>query len=176
MLEAWERLASAAVKIRVARPAEHAALGELCVAAYRAHGLGSPVYYATLRDVSGRADGAEVLVAEAGGRLLGTVTLALDTGRMREIATQDEGEFRMLAVDPLAQGRGTGAALVRACADRARVRDRRALVCSSQDRMHAAHRLYARLGFVRAPARDWSPIAGVDLLVFELALGGRAAR
>jgi hypothetical protein len=27
-----------------------------------------------------------------------------------------------------------------------------------------------RLGFVRDPARDWSPQPGIDLLVFELAL------
>jgi GNAT superfamily N-acetyltransferase len=163
-------LASPAVKIRAAHTAEHATVGELCVAAYRADGLGSRAYEATLRDVAARAADAEVLVAEADGRLLGTVTLVLDPGAMHEIAAADEGEFRMLAVDPAAQGGGAGTALVRACADRTRARGRRALVCSSQDRMHAAHRLYARLGFVRAPARDWSPLDGVDLLVFELPL------
>jgi hypothetical protein len=32
--------------------------------------------------------------------------------------------------------------------------------------MTAAHRLYERLGFHRLPERDWSPVPGVDLLVY----------
>jgi hypothetical protein len=59
---------------------------------------------------------------------------------------------------------------VEACAARARDRGRRALVASSQDRMLRAHALYRRLGFVREPDRDWSPIPGVELIVFTLAL------
>jgi hypothetical protein len=39
--------------------------------------------------------------------------------------------------------------------------------------MVAAHRIYARLGFVRDPARDWSPVPGVALLAFELAFDQR---
>jgi GNAT superfamily N-acetyltransferase len=158
------------VRIRPARPDEHDALGALCVAAYRAEGLGSPHYDAVLRDVAARAEAAEVLVAADGDGVLGTVTLVLDGGPMREISAGDEGEFRMLAVDPAARGRGAGAALVEACAARARDRGRRALVASSQDRMLRAHALYRRLGFVREPDRDWSPIPGVELIVFTLAL------
>jgi GNAT superfamily N-acetyltransferase len=159
------------MRIRAARPDEHDALGALCVAAYRAEGLGSPHYDAVLRDVAGRAEAAEILVAAGDDDgVLGTVTLVLDGGPMREISAGDEGEFRMLAVDPAAQGRGAGAALVEACAARARHRGRRALVASSQDRMLRAHALYRRLGFVREPARDWSPVPGVQLIVFTLAL------
>jgi GNAT superfamily N-acetyltransferase len=158
------------VNVRRAFAGEHARLGEICVAAYAQDGLGPTGYDAVLRDVAGRAATADVLVAEDGGELLGTVTLMLERGPLTEIATADEGEFRMLAVTPAAQGRGAGTALVRACADAARERGHRALVCSSQDRMLAAHRLYARLGFVRDPARDWSPVPGVRLLAFALAL------
>jgi ribosomal protein S18 acetylase RimI-like enzyme len=63
---------------------------------------------------------------------------------------------------------------VRACADRARAlggRDR--LVLSTQPAMRAAHRLYERLGFVRAPHRDWNPAPQAvpfDLLVYELTI------
>jgi hypothetical protein len=43
-------------------------------------------------------------------------------------------------------------------------------VLSSARDMTTAHRLYERLGFTRAPARDWSPVEGVELAVYELEL------
>ena len=156
--------------IRPARSSEHAAVGELCVTAYRAAGVGVDSYEPTLRDVAGRAAAAEVLVAEDGGeRLVGTVTFVLG-GPLREIATPEEGEFRMLAVDPAAGGRGIGTRLVQACAQRARAAGMTGLVCSSQPGMVAAHAVYRKLGFVRDPTRDWSPIPGVELVAFALAL------
>jgi hypothetical protein len=39
--------------------------------------------------------------------------------------------------------------------------------------MHAAHRIYERLGFVRTPERDWNPVPHLDdiaLLTYELTL------
>jgi ribosomal protein S18 acetylase RimI-like enzyme len=36
--------------------------------------------------------------------------------------------------------------------------------------MHAAHRLYERLGFTRVPERDWSPVPGVQLVAYALPL------
>jgi hypothetical protein len=36
--------------------------------------------------------------------------------------------------------------------------------------MRAAHAIYERLGFTRAPERDWSPLPGVRLLAFTLSL------
>ncbi|MCZ9344350.1 GNAT family N-acetyltransferase, partial [Streptomyces sp. TRM76130] len=71
-------------------------------------------------------------------------------------------------------GRGVGEALVRACVDRARGVDGCArLILSTQETMHAAHRLYERLGFVRTPERDWCPLPETDairLLTYELPL------
>jgi len=158
------------VTIRSALPGEHDAVGELCVVAYRAAGVAVESYEATLRDVAGRAAGAEVLVAQDGGeRLVGTVTFVLG-GPLREIGTPQEGEFRMLAVDPAAGGRGIGTRLVEACAERARAAGLTGLVCSSQPGMVAAHAVYRKLGFVRDPGRDWSPIPGVDLVAFALVL------
>jgi ribosomal protein S18 acetylase RimI-like enzyme len=160
----------APMEIRDALPSEHAALGELCVRAYRALGSVSDRYAAALRDVAGRARSARVLVAADGGALLGCVTLILADGPLREISSPHEGEFRMLAVDPAAQGRGVGEALVRACVDEVRHAGRTRVVISSAGDMLAAHRLYERLGFTRAPARDWWPIPDVQLRVYELAL------
>ena len=34
--------------------------------------------------------------------------------------------------------------------------------------MRAAHRIYERVGFERAPERDWSPVPGVELLAFAI--------
>jgi ribosomal protein S18 acetylase RimI-like enzyme len=158
------------VDVRDSLPSEHAALGELCVAAYSVLGGLSDGYGARLRDVAGRAETARVLVAADGERLLGCVTLILEGGPLRELASADEGEFRMLAVDPGAQGRGAGEVLVRACVEEARRAGRARMVLSSAQDMAAAHRLYERLGFARAPARDWSPVAGVQLLAYELDL------
>ena len=45
-----------------------------------------------------------------------------------------------------------------------------ALVLSSATTMHAAHRLYERLGFTRLPDRDWSPAPHVSLVAYTLPL------
>ena len=73
----------------------------------------------------------------------------------------------MLAVDPAAQGRGVGLALVQHCLSRFREEGASAVVLSSLAEMTTAHRLYERLGFVRLPERDWSPLPGVELLVYR---------
>jgi ribosomal protein S18 acetylase RimI-like enzyme len=156
--------------VREAHPSEHAELGDLCVRAYRSLGSVTHSYAAQLRDVAGRAETARILVAVDGHGPVGCVTLILDGGPWRELAGPDEAEFRMLAVDPAAQGRGAGERLVRACADEARRAGFTRIVISSATDMTAAHRLYERLGFTRAPARDWKPVPEVQLLSYELAL------
>jgi GNAT superfamily N-acetyltransferase len=121
-------------------------------------------YVATLRDVKRRAEVARVLVAVEDGRLLGTVTFVPDGGPLGEIARPDETEFRMLAVDPAAQGRGVGIALTQRIVDESR--GRAGIVCSTKPVMRTAHRIYEKVGFQRAPERDWSPKPGLDLLAF----------
>jgi dTDP-4-dehydrorhamnose reductase len=152
--------------IRPAAPAEFTRVADICEAAYAP--FTAPGYREVLRDVGRRAAEAELLVAAdpGDGRVLGTVTFVPDDGPLGEIAGPHETEFRMLAVDPAAQGRGVGAALVRHVLDETRARGREQVVCSSLPVMRAAHRVYERAGFRRAPERDWSPAAGVDLLAF----------
>ena len=36
--------------------------------------------------------------------------------------------------------------------------------------MKSAQRLYERLGFVRAPEHDWSPLPGISLVAYVLEL------
>jgi ribosomal protein S18 acetylase RimI-like enzyme len=158
------------LEIRHAAAAEFPALADLCVAAYAPFVAGDHVYLAELRDVARRAADAELLVAATDGRVLGTVTFVPDGGPLAEIAGPREAEFRMLAVDPAAHGRGVGTALLRRVVDDSRRRGCEGVVCSSLPEMRAAHRIYERLGFRRVPQRDWSPLPGVDLLAFAIAL------
>ncbi|WP_030758328.1 GNAT family N-acetyltransferase [Streptomyces griseus] len=163
--------------IRAVRPEEHEEVGELTARAYLDDGhltFGEDDdYLPVMKDVARRAVEAEVLVAaDPEGALLGAVTFTPGGGRWADIAGSGEAEFRLLAVTHAARGRGVGEALVRACVDRARSLDGCVrLVLSSQDRMTAAHRIYRRLGFVRVPERDWSPVPGLSpLWAFSLDL------
>jgi ribosomal protein S18 acetylase RimI-like enzyme len=157
----------AAVLVRAASPADFPRIAELTVGAYVGDGLAPAEYVPTLADVAARAALANLLVACADdGTILGSVALVLD-GHFGEVtAGPEEAGFRMLAVDPEARGRGIGERLVLACLERARATGKRRMVLSTDTRMAAAHRLYERLGFARLPERDWSPMPGVDLLVY----------
>ncbi|MBO1336098.1 GNAT family N-acetyltransferase [Streptomyces sp. VRA16 Mangrove soil] len=164
------------VTVRVARPADFGRLGELSAAAYLDSGLlafGESDWYAgELRDVARRAREAEVLVAVGpGGEILGGVTYVPSHDHpYAEVARAGEAEFRMLAVAAEARGKGAGEALVRAVIERARAAARTAVVLSTQPVATASHRLYERVGFRRAPERDWAPVPEVTLIGYELRL------
>jgi ribosomal protein S18 acetylase RimI-like enzyme len=167
------------VLVRPAMPADHPAIGRLTVAAYEADGQlgGTHGYEKTLADVASRASAGEMLVAvdDADGAVLGAVLLVEPGTRYSELSRAGEAEFRMLAVDPAAQGRGVGRALVRACIERAAAAGCTAVVISVRDFSAPALHLYDGLGFVRTPALDWSPVPGVSLLALRLDLPSRAA-
>lgn len=159
----------AVIAIRAAVPGEFAAVGDICAAAYAPFLADTEHdYAATLRDVAARAAAAEVLVAADAQRVLGTVTFVPDGGPLGEIARPGETEFRMLAVDPAAQGHGIGATLTEHVLEASRRRGAAGVVCSSLPGMHGAHRIYERLGFRREPARDWSPVPGVELIALSI--------
>lgn len=153
--------------LRRARPEDLEAAGEVTVAAYAEFTHGPDDHYiALLRDAARRDREAELWIAARDGEVLGTVTIALPGSPWREIGADDEGEFRMLAVSPGARRRGVGEALTRLVLDRFRELGFRGIVLSSLAQMTAAHRVYERHGFRRAPERDWSPVPGVDLIAF----------
>ncbi|MFG1775538.1 GNAT family N-acetyltransferase [Micromonospora sp. NPDC049051] len=165
------------LSVRRAGPDDFAAVARLTVAAYEADGQlkGEHGYADVLADVASRAQDGEVLVAtdDATGELLGSVTFVLPGTRYAELSRAGEAEFRMLAVDPAAQGRGVGAALVEACVSRATELGCSAVViCVRRGFAAPAQRLYLRRGFVRVPELDWAPLAGVELLALRLALTG----
>ncbi len=167
------------VIVRAVLPGELPAVGDLRVAAYTAGDfLSDESYYTeTLRTLG--ADGTgEVLAAvlepdprpASRADLLGTVMLQWwpDGGHVAQSA--DEAEIRALAVDPQAQGRGVGRALLRAAAERAVAAGACRLVLCTQPTMLAAQRLYVSEGYRRLPDRDWSPVPGFTLLAYGRAL------
>ncbi|TCB97676.1 N-acetyltransferase [Micromonospora zingiberis] len=161
--------------VRPAEPADFPAIARLTVAAYEADGQlkDEGGYAEVLADVAGRAEHGEILVAAdpVTGHLLGSVTFVLPGSRYAELCGPGEAEFRMLAVDPVAQGQGVGAALVEACVARATELHRTALViCVREGLAEPAHHLYRRRGFTRVPAQDWSPHPGINLLALTLPL------
>ena len=158
--------------IRQARPDEHALVGELRVAAYRAHGVLSEGtgYADTLRGFGFGGDCA-VLVAEDGaGHLVGTITLE-PFGPDSELARDEaEADIRAFAVDARAQGQGVGRELLRAAMEHAARRGVRTLRLCTLPAMKAAQHLYTATGFTRTPDLDFEPAPGVALRAYELGL------
>jgi ribosomal protein S18 acetylase RimI-like enzyme len=176
------------VDVSAARPEEYAALGRLTVDAYAT--TAPPVrddYRGTLADVAGRAADPDRVVLAArigttgglrgarlpldGERPVGGVTVVLAARASVNALPDGVAELRMLAVDPAAQGRGVGRALVEAAIALARERGMSKLWLDTQAHMLAAQHIYVSMGFVRVPGRD-RDIAGTDirLLAYELAL------
>ena len=165
------------MRIRRARADDIAAVGEVTVAAYSDFTAGdADTYVQHLRDAATRDREAELWVAtpDDSDEILGTVTITPPGSPWREIGRDGEGEFRMLAVSPSAQGQGVGTALVDLVLDRFRNDGVRAVVMSTLPVMMAAHRIYERAGFVRDPERDWSPLPGVDLISYRVDLEERS--
>jgi len=145
------------ISVRLATPAEYERVGTLTLAAYRAltvdHLWGG--YDDEILDTESRAKEAEVLVAvDDDDRVVGAVTYAADaSSAWNEWTDPGEAQFRLLAVDPSARGRGVGGALVRACLERAAAAGQPILIHTTPW-MDDAQRIYARTGFVRRADRD----------------------
>jgi ribosomal protein S18 acetylase RimI-like enzyme len=166
------------VQIRLARPDEYAAIGELSATVYVEDGLvpAGHAYLSNLAAAADRAAGAELLVAVVGAAVdgsavIGSVTFVPFGSPYTEIAGPGEVEIRMLVVAAKARGQGLGEALVRAALERAAALGATRMRLSTQPNMVGAHPIYRRLGFVRTPERDWVPAPGVDLLTYVLPLG-----
>jgi GNAT superfamily N-acetyltransferase len=146
-----------AVRVRPMRPQDAAEVGRLTLASYDTYGFIGGAYREELGDPLQRLGGAAaVLVAELDGRVVGTVTYVLPGDAQWEGRSEPEGDcgFRVLAVDPSAEGNGVGRHLVEHCLERARADGRHRLVITTMEWMTRAHVLYDRLGFVRRPDLD----------------------
>ena len=148
--------------VEVASGTQVADAGALTAEAYLADRLvaADEDYTRELMDAERRAAEATLLVATVPGSdgepvVVGTITLAPYGTSYAEIAQPGELELRMLAVAPEARGRGIAEDLVHAALRQCVVAGERRVVLSTLDTMQTAQRLYARLGFVAQPQRDW---------------------
>jgi ribosomal protein S18 acetylase RimI-like enzyme len=166
------------VVIRPALEEEYEAVGALSVAGYDADGyLTYPDgtfddgYAGWLADAASRAGKSTLLVAIDDDELVGTVTWCpYGSGDAQLAKEPHQGEFRTLSIAPEARGRGIGRALVERCLELAREAGLTEVLLFSLLEMVPAHRLYARLGFVRRPELDWSPEPDVHLWAFSLSM------
>lgn len=160
------------VLVRELRPHEADEVGRLTLASYDAYGRIDGPYRDYLADPIRRASEATaVLVAELDGRVVGTVTFVLPGDGAWEGPPEPAGDaaFRVLAVDPSAEGLGAGRQLVAACIERARQHGCHRIVISSMVWMGRAHQLYRSLGFEHRPDLDVRFPAGPGV-VFTLDL------
>jgi GNAT superfamily N-acetyltransferase len=121
-------------------------------------------YDVVIGDVAARVDDAQVVVAFDDGRLVGCLTYVPDHhGPHAEFDDEHAASFRYFGVDPAAQGKGVGEAMVQWCIDAARRDGRHRLRIHTLESMPAAQRLYLRMGFVREPEldEDWDGIKGL---------------
>ncbi|MGP4032466.1 GNAT family N-acetyltransferase [Pseudarthrobacter sp. 1C304] len=160
------------ILIRPAVPADYDAIARITRDAYLAAGYFESAdhpYMRQIQDVARRAAAATIWVAERGGSVVGSVTLAVAGEPYADIALGDELEFRMLVVDPAVQRSGAGRAMVEAILDHARsLPGINAVALTTGLTWESAHGLYAKTGFQRAPERDWLvPDTDIRLLVYR---------
>lgn len=163
------------IAVRPITEADYDAVARITADAYLGAGYFDSVEYPYMQKimrVGERAAVAPMIVAERNGVVVGSATLAVHGDEWADIALADEMEFRLLVVDPAVQRSGAGRAMVEYILDRARHTEGIAAVSlTTGDNWHTAHALYRKLGFTRAPERDWPiPENGKMLRVYRMEL------
>ena len=127
-----------------------------------------PAMAASLAKMSTLSATAEIIVADAGGRIIGAVAYVPAVAPKPAFFDAEWPTIRMLAVDPAARGSGVGRALTQDCLARAR-RDRAKLIAlHTSPIMTVALSMYLRMGFTRL--RDAPSFLGVEYAVYTKAL------
>jgi GNAT superfamily N-acetyltransferase len=157
------------VIIRDAVPSDTDGIVALTLAANapyaQAMGDGWSVYQENVITTLTRASAAQRIVAEYQGVLVGSVLLV--PGHERDSGAP---EVRLLAVASSMRGQGIGRALMQECLRRVRATEAPVLHLHTMEFMATAKGLYERMGFVRAPAEDFSPVEGMTVLGYQLEL------
>jgi len=145
------------VTLRDATPEDYAVAAELLLAAYDEYRHHMPPerwerYAQDIADVSGRAAGSTLILAELKERLVGAVTFtSSDNG---EHWPSTHASLRLLAVHSEARRLGVAQALMAECVRRTRALGRTHLGLHTTAFMAGARALYQRLGFRPVPAQN----------------------
>ena len=168
------------ITIRSGRAEDRAAIEAVTVAAYEQYAavLPAPLWAGYRQNIVATltaAQPANLIVAEAGGALVGSVLLIPAGGAMAApglaaSAPLAEPELRLLAVAPAGRGRGVGRRLVEECMHRSRAAGARTLTLHTTDMMEVAMALYERMGFARAPEIDFRPVPTMLVKGYRLGL------
>ena len=161
------------VTIRLATDEELDTVASLIVDAYAEHAAHmSPDAWSTyaneIANVWGRRQDAELLVADADGVIVGSVTMYSGWRGAQE----GTARVSLLAVPPDQRGLGVGRKLMSGCVDRARDAGKQRLVMTTTQEMVVARELTERMGFVREPGLDHEPAPGVRYQGYALTIDG----
>ena len=161
--------------IRTAIPSDYDAIACITADAYLGARYFENVdhpYMRKILQVAERAAVAQMIVAERDGAVIGSATLAVYGDEWADVALPDELEFRLLVVDPAVQRSGAGRSMVEYILAHAKsLPGINALSLTTGEDWVSAHALYQRLGFSRAPERDWPiPENGKMLRVYRMEL------
>ena len=155
---------SSVTTIRTATAGERAEIRELTLRAYREYAeIMSPASWRglsqALDDALASDEPVERIVADDDGRIVGSAMLyPPETDAYGALVSASAApEIRLVAVAPEARGRGIAKALVEECIRRARAQGAGEVGLHTSRSMRAAMAMYANLGFVRAPDRDFQP-------------------
>ena len=156
--------------IRTATVDERAAIRDLTLRAYSEYSeIMDPASWSGLSQAIADALASDApverIVAEDDGRIVGSAMLyAPETDAYGTLASASAApEIRLVAVAAEARGRGIAKALVEECIRRARAQGANEVGLHTSRSMRAAMAMYANLGFVRAPDRDFQP-PGAELV------------
>ena len=163
--------------VRDARPADRDAVRALTHQAYAVYSaLMTASAWAALAGALDSALASDApahrIVADHQGRIVGSVMLfpAASAAYGDQANAARFPELRLLAIAPGMQGQGIGERLVRECIRRAKDDGAAELGLHTSSSMATASRMYARLGFVRAPATDFQPEGAELVQGFRLVL------
>ncbi len=126
-------------------------------------------YLDNIMDIRSRLGVSELIVAELNEKVVGTVTLYLDSSRsLQEGWPRGWASIRLLAVHPAHRGRGIGRALMEECIHRCRQRNIKTIGLHTAAIMDIARKMYEGMGFVRAPEYDFHPRPGTVVMAYRL--------
>ena len=153
-------LSPTGVEVRDAGGSDLPAVRRVLLAAYQEYATALPPavfgrYLAEILEVEERSGTGRLLVAEHGGRVVGTVTYYDDAAAEGLGWPAGLAGLRALGVEPSARGLGIGRALVEACRHLALAAGAPVLCLHTAGFMTAALSLYEAMGFRRDPSFDF---------------------